>query len=68
MLARPSDPMLFCISAIEDPGTLSIRYRQRLAQVAIEPSVGNRRDSYDNASSSSFAPPNSGCVALKHYI
>jgi transposase InsO family protein len=40
--------MLSCITAIEDP-YISIRYTERLAQARIEPSVGSRGDSYDNA-------------------
>jgi transposase InsO family protein len=34
---------------VESAQYLSIRYTERLAQAGIEPSVGSRGDSYDNA-------------------
>ena len=39
MLQRPVEPAQY----------LSIRYTERLAEAGIEPSVGSRGDSYDNA-------------------
>ena len=44
LLRRPLEPGQY----------LSIRYTERLAEASIEPSVGSRGDSYDNAMAESI--------------
>ena len=45
--ARPT--LAWCITAIAARSICRIRYTERLAEAGIEPSVGSRGDSYDNA-------------------
>ena len=49
MLASPSSLMPPAHHSDRGSQYLSIRYTERLAQAGIEPSVGSRGDSYDNA-------------------
>ena len=40
---------MWCTIATGAPQYLSIRYSERLAEAGVEPSVGSKGDSYDNA-------------------
>lgn len=51
----PDEPRKLCsdplhLRAVESAQYVSIRYGERLAEAGIEPSVGSKGDSYDNAS------------------